>query len=58
MQLGLKQVGWSLGNLSGQPVGRLPFALQDGGGGPHYISLHVGPLSPSPQRLFCLFREP
>lgn len=57
-QLRLGQVEWSLGNLSGQPVGSLSFALQDRGGEPHYISLHVGPLSPSPQRLFCLFREP
>lgn len=46
-----------MGNLSWQPVGSLSFALRDGGGEPHYISLHVGPLSPSPQRLFCLFRE-
>lgn len=34
------------------------FALQDTGGGPHYISIHVGCLSPSPQRPICLFREP
>lgn len=47
--------GWTDG---GQPVGRNPSALQDGGRGPHYISLHVGPLSLSPKRLFCLFREP
>lgn len=42
-----------LGNLSGQPAGRLQYR----DGGPHYISLHVGPFSPCPRRP-CLFREP
>lgn len=31
--------------------------LQYREGGPHYISLHVGPFSPCPQHP-CLFREP
>lgn len=56
-ETGLKLVGRTLENWSGQPVGQPSFALQNEGDRPHYISFHVWPLSPSAQRLFCLFRE-
>lgn len=56
LNLCLEQVELMARVFSGQPVG--PLALQDGGRGPHYISLHVGPLGLSPKRLFCLFRKP